>query len=107
MKYSVSLPNGQTLDMSSRDEWVLKDAMRDAGVNVIAQCGGGCVCATCHVHVAPEWYDKLDAPSVEELAMLEESDEYVPGRSRLSCQLVCKAKLDGIKVSLTAESWEA
>jgi ferredoxin len=79
---------------------------RDAGVDVVAQCGGGCVCATCHVLVSPEWYDKLDPPGEEELVMLEESEEYVSGRSRLSCQLVCKVGLDGLEVSLMADSWE-
>jgi 2Fe-2S ferredoxin len=106
MEYSVSLPDGQTLALSARHESTLKDAMRDSGVDVIAQCGGGCVCATCHVLVSPEWYDKLDAPDEEELAMLEEGDEYDPGRSRLSCQLVCDSRLDGLKVCLTADSWE-
>jgi 2Fe-2S ferredoxin len=107
VRIAVTLPDGTAVTVEARSEWTLKDAMRDFGVDIVAQCGGGCACATCHVHVAPEWYDRLDPPDDEEQAMLEESDTYDPSVSRLSCQIVCKPEIDGLAVELQPEAWAA
>ncbi|MCX2930670.1 2Fe-2S iron-sulfur cluster-binding protein [Mycobacterium sp. CVI_P3] len=59
------------------------------------QCGGGCACATCHVHVAPQWFDKVGPPHDLEAEMLE-FDGNVTEFSRLACQLELTDQLDGI-----------
>ena len=66
---------------------------------IIGECGGHCSCATCHVHVEPEYGAMLDAPSREESGLLE----YVPHtspRSRLACQIRINKTIDGITVSI-------
>ena len=71
-----------------------------AGIEGIdADCGGSATCATCHVHVAREWIERLAAPSENETSMLEfalNADEC----SRLSCQIVVKDGLDGLVVRI-------
>ncbi|MEM6633282.1 MAG: 2Fe-2S iron-sulfur cluster-binding protein [Bacteroidota bacterium] len=58
-------------------------------------CGGVCSCATCHVHVAPEFFDKLAAASEIEKDMLE-FDDNADAYSRLACQLQVNESLNGI-----------
>jgi len=64
---------------------------------IVAECGGGCSCATCHVYIAENWLDKVEAPSDMELAMLGCVPE-PKANSRLSCQIVVTEELDGLVV---------
>ena len=58
-------------------------------------CGGVAACATCHVHVAPDWLNKLPPMEEEEDAMLELADDRNES-SRLACQLKASPELDGL-----------
>lgn len=62
-------------------------------------CGGVCSCATCHVHVEPEFWDKVGAPSSLESDMLE-FDDNVSDYSRLSCQIQVSDAIDGIVLTV-------
>lgn len=74
----------------------LMDAALDNMVpGIDGDCGGVCACATCHVHVAPDWVDKLPAMEDNENAMLELADDR-DERSRLACQIVATPELDGL-----------
>ena len=106
MKINVTLPDDRTVELNARNEWTLMEAMRDGGLGVRAQCGGGRACATCHVHIAPDWFGRLAAPDEEETELLEDSDSYDPAASRLSCQIVCTDALEGLSVTLQDDSWE-
>ncbi|MFF2059928.1 2Fe-2S iron-sulfur cluster-binding protein [Rhodococcus qingshengii] len=63
---------------------------------VIGECGGDLSCATCHVFVEPEWFDRLPPANADEVDMLEATAEEPTQFSRLSCQLPCTAETDGI-----------
>lgn len=79
------------------------EIIRDAGFDeLLALCGGVCSCATCHVHVDPEFADKLPAMSEDENDLLD-SSAYRDDRSRLSCQLRFGPALDGMKVQIAEE----
>ncbi len=65
------------------------------GVAMEATCEGSLACATCHVVVAPEWFDKLPKASPEEEDMLDLAFN-LTRTSRLSCQLKVTPELDGI-----------
>jgi len=84
------------------DGWTVMEALRDAGLDVKAECGGACACATCHVYVEDGWYEKLMPPSPEELDMLDMALAVQPN-SRLSCQIPVNASTDGIKVTIAPE----
>ncbi|RDE05836.1 2Fe-2S iron-sulfur cluster-binding protein [Sphingomonas aracearum] len=79
------------------------EVIRDAGIDeILALCGGCCSCATCHVHVDPEFAAKLPKMSEDENDLLDSSltrDD----TSRLSCQLPFGPELDGLRVRIAEE----
>ncbi|MGQ5702559.1 2Fe-2S iron-sulfur cluster-binding protein [Sandaracinobacteroides sp. A072] len=79
------------------------EVIRDNGFDeLLALCGGSCSCATCHIHVAPEWMDKVGGPSEDESDLLDSSD-FRTETSRLSCQIQFSDALDGLKVAIAPE----
>jgi len=103
MKINATDRNGKELVVEGRDGWSVMEILRDAGLSIAAECGGACACATCHVYVDDGWYEKLIPPSDAEVDMLDMALAVEPGRSRLSCQIVCADELDGIKVTVAPE----
>jgi 2Fe-2S ferredoxin len=81
---------------------VMEAAMLNNVPGIVAECGGGCSCATCHVHVAEEWLDRLPPPVLEESELVEFLDGAGP-TSRLSCQLELAPELDGLTVRTPPE----
>jgi 2Fe-2S ferredoxin len=78
----------------------LMEAARQNGVaGVVAQCGGACACATCHVYVDPAWLSRLEPREDMEEGMLETAWE-PRDNSRLSCQIHITADLDGLEVTV-------
>lgn len=72
-----------------------------AGVDgIVAECGGVLSCATCHVYVTPEWAQRLPPPQEDELAMLAFTATERRETSRLSCQIILEASLDGLALEL-------
>jgi 2Fe-2S ferredoxin len=78
---------------------VMQGATANNVRGIIAECGGACSCATCHVYVDPAWLGKLGEPDANETALLEEVCDARPN-SRLSCQITVTAELDGLVVRL-------
>ena len=68
----------------------------------MAECGGACACATCHVYVDEDWKDKVPEKSEEEMDMLDLAFD-VQENSRLSCQITITPDLDGLKVTLAPD----
>lgn len=64
---------------------------------IVGECGGVMSCATCHVYVDAEWFDRLTPPQPSERAMLEFADEPTQ-LSRLGCQIKVREELDGLVV---------
>jgi len=78
---------------------VMEGAVQNEIPGIDADCGGGMACATCHVYVKEEWFDKLSKKEDGEEDMLDMAFE--PNKfSRLSCQLLISDELDGLIVSL-------
>jgi 2Fe-2S ferredoxin len=57
-------------------------------------------CSTCHVYVDPAWAGRLPPPTADEAAMLEMTAAERRPTSRLSCQIVLDAALDGLTAEL-------
>ncbi len=81
----------------------LMESLREHEFGVIASCGGMCSCATCHVYVDPAWLDRLPEMQSDERELITALLTYQPNVSRLSCQIVFRESLDGIKVTVAPE----
>lgn len=90
-RHSVEVPEGDS---------VMQGAISNLIDGIVAECGGGLACATCHCYVDDAWIDRLAAPSEMEKQMLQSvASEPRPG-SRLSCQITVDNTLDGLVVRL-------
>lgn len=68
-------------------------------VDIEGACEGSLACATCHVIVDPDWFDRLDPPSEDEEDMLDLAFGLTE-TSRLGCQIIMSDELDGLEVAL-------
>ncbi|NND68891.1 MAG: (2Fe-2S)-binding protein [Halioglobus sp.] len=88
----------EVLDVE-RGSTVMRGAVDNAVQGIIGDCGGACSCATCHVYVDPQWYDKVGEIGAMEAILLEEVCDPQPN-SRLGCQIAITDELDGLVVRL-------
>ena len=90
-------PGGEAVLVSAHAGSLMEAAVANAVDGIDADCGGVCSCATCHIHVAPEWLEAVGPASAIERTMLELEDQ-TNARSRLSCQVQVSPALDGCVV---------
>ena len=86
---TVEVKNGLT---------VMEGAVQNNIPGIDADCGGGMACATCHVYVKQEWFNKLNKTEDAEQDMIDMAFE-PKKNSRLSCQIVVGDELDGLVVT--------
>ena len=91
--YTVEVQNGLT---------VMEGAVQNDIPGIDADCGGGMACATCHVYVKEEWFDKLPVKEDGEEDMLDMAFE-PKKNSRLSCQIIISDELDGLIVNIPSK----
>jgi 2Fe-2S ferredoxin len=103
MKIVVTDQQGQIHELEGLEGWRVMEVIRDWGLNIKAECGGSCTCATCHVYVGEAWLDKLPAISHDEDDLLYTAPDK-RDNSRLSCQILCTDELDGLEVTIAASS---
>ena len=70
---------------------------------IVAECGGACMCATCHVYVDEAYVDRLKPMESSEDEMLEAVESERRDNSRLSCQIKADSEIDGIVVRIAPE----
>ena len=89
-KHTIEVANGLT---------VMEGAIQNNIPGIDADCGGSMACATCHVYVKEEWFNKLPKKEDGEEDMIDMA--YEPNKySRLSCQLTVSNDLEGLVVHL-------
>jgi len=81
---------------------VMEGAVQNNIPGIDADCGGSCACATCHVYVDENWFNKLSKKESAEEDMLDMAFELKP-LSRLSCQLTVSDELDGLVVKMPSK----
>ena len=90
--------NSETIDVE-KGLTVMEGAVQNNIPGIDADCGGGMACATCHVYVKDEWFDKINKKSEGEDDMIDQA--YEPKKSsRLSCQIQVSPEIDGLEVHL-------
>ena len=88
-----------TLDIAEGTS-VMQAAVLNGIDGITAECGGSCMCATCHVYVRDDQIAKTPPMQPDEDAMLEGTASERRPNSRLSCQLVVSPEMDGLVVCL-------
>ena len=80
---------------------VMEGAINNNIDGIVAECGGACACATCHVYVDEAWTEKTGHAEPMEEDMLDFAFDVRPN-SRLSCQIRVRDELDGLVVRTPA-----
>jgi 2Fe-2S ferredoxin len=82
---------------------VMHAALNNRLDGILGECGGNCMCATCHVYVESNFLDRIPPAKVNEKSMLSIAAEGPLPNSRLSCQIRMTDVLDGLTVRLPAK----
>lgn len=88
--HRADIPSGWSL---------MKGAVHHGIPGIVAECGGACACATCHVYIEAPWTDRLTPMQALERDMVGFAMDVQP-HSRLSCQVMVGPELDGLIVRL-------
>ena len=92
-EHTIEVPKGLS---------VMEGAVQNNIPGIDADCGGSMACATCHVYVKEEWFNKLPKKEDGEEDMLDMAFE-PKKNSRLSCQLIVSDDLDGLIVNIPSK----
>ena len=96
-------PQGERVRVEARAGDRLLEVGQGAGMPLEGTCESQMACSTCHVIVAPEWFERLPSAVDDEEDMLDLAAQ-VTRTSRLSCQIVLTPELDGLEVRIPGES---
>lgn len=89
------------VDLQGADSLML--ALRDeAGFEIAGECGGFCICGTCHVYIARSEQAALSPPSEEESELAAFLQHYGPD-SRLACQIPLASVPAGLTIHIAPE----
>lgn len=92
--------DGQSTTLDAPDGLSVMECARRANLpGIVAECGGACACATCHVYIDTPWRAAVGEATGMERDMLEFAED-VRENSRLSCQVKVVSELDGLTVHL-------
>ena len=88
--HQIDVANGLT---------VMEGAVQNNIPGIDADCGGSMACATCHVYVKEDWFNRIPKKENGEEDMIDMA--YEPNKfSRLSCQITVSDEIEGLVVKL-------
>ncbi|WP_329455108.1 2Fe-2S iron-sulfur cluster-binding protein [Streptomyces sp. NBC_01497] len=102
MTYTDSSGRAYTVD-ASIGESVMAAAVKNGVPGIVAECGGNCSCATCHVYVGADFAQRVGGPGDMEEDLLDMAVSERRDTSRLSCQIRVTEELDGLTVEIPPE----
>lgn len=103
VKVTFLTPKGDRVEVEGAAGLPLLEVAQAAGMPLEGTCEGQMACSTCHVVVAPDWFERLPPASEDEEDMLDLAAA-VQRTSRLSCQIVLTEALEGLEVTVPVES---
>ena len=97
---TFDLHDGTSREVDAEVGWKLMEvAVNESIPGIYGDCGGEAQCATCHVHVPPQWREVTGERNPAEEAMLGNAFD-VTDESRLSCQIIVSDEMDGLTVEV-------
>jgi 2Fe-2S ferredoxin len=94
-------PDGTETTLDAREgDSVMETATKNGVRGIVAECGGACSCATCHVYVNDEFMGAVGGVNDLEDDMLDGAMAERKPNSRLSCQIKMTSDLDGLTVRI-------
>ncbi len=99
--YKDNSGNSRTIEVDNGLS-IMEGAIQNDIPGIDADCGGGMACATCHVYINNEWFDKLTPKEDGEEDMLDMAFE-PKKNSRLSCQITVTDELHGLVVNIPSK----
>lgn len=101
---TFEIPGSPAVEVQGKSGYSLMEvAVRNNVPGILAECGGACACATCHVYVNEEWMGTLPERTQTEEDMLEFAENVGPF-SRLSCQIRLTEQCEGLLVAIPISS---
>jgi len=94
LHYQLSDGSTRTVDAKVGSS-IMETAIHNDIDEVVAECGGSLICATCHVYLDDATAALFEPPDDMELDMLEGVASERRENSRLSCQLIIKEGMNG------------
>ncbi len=95
--------DGNRLEVDAAPGLSILEVAREYDINIEGACEGSLACATCHVIVAADQFDLLPEISEDEEDMLDLAFD-LTRTSRLGCQIRITEALDGLTVTLPADT---
>jgi len=96
--------DGSEEKVTAVEKSTLMQVALDEGVDgIVAECGGGCACATCHCYIDERWTEVVGPANEFEEEMLDATTAERKPNSRLSCQVTLTDEMDGLIVHLPDE----
>ncbi len=99
LKMTFVAADGSRREVDAAEGLSVLEIAHRHGIDLEGACEGSLACSTCHVVVAPEWFDKLPPASEDEEDMLDLAFA-LARTSRLGCQIIMNKELDGLVVTL-------
>ena len=99
--YKDKSGNSKTLEVE-KGLTVMEGAIQNNVPGIDADCGGSMACATCHVYVKEDWFNKIPKKEDGEDDMLDMAFE-PKTNSRLSCQIIVSDEIDGLEVNIPSK----
>lgn len=90
----------KTLENVALGQTLMEAARAGSVEGILGECGGSCICATCHVYVDPTWLAAVGPADEVEASVLDMVSDVQRSNSRLSCQIKASFELDGLRVTV-------
>ena len=96
-------PNGTRHEVDAPVGLSVLEIAHSNNIELEGACEGSLACSTCHVIVDSEDFERLAEPTEDEEDMLDLAFG-LTRTSRLGCQIIMSNELDGLVVTLPAET---
>jgi 2Fe-2S ferredoxin len=96
-------PDGGRSEVDAPLGLSILEVARKNDIDIEGACEGSLACSTCHIVVDPDHFDRLPEITEDEEDMLDLAFD-LQKTSRLGCQIIITDELDGLTVTLPAET---